>query len=167
MYLATPAEPTKETASTSGEVSRASTASFAPWTTLNTPSGRPASISSSAILMADNGVRCDGLRTNVFPHTSAMGIIHSGTMLGKLKGVFAHPGKGLRAAPMASSSSLGDEYGNRAMVSPVAGSGIGSTWTPFDESSRNSPPMKFGTVATLMVAPRSRHLEAAAREEPP
>src|SRR5881396_316242 len=87
MYAATLAEPTNDTAETSGWVRSASTESFAPWTTLNTPSGSPDSVRSSAIRMAESGVRCDGLCTNVFPHTMASGIIHSGTMLGKLKGV--------------------------------------------------------------------------------
>ena len=45
-------EPTNDTALTSGASSIASTASLSPWTTLNTPSGRPASFSSSAISIA-------------------------------------------------------------------------------------------------------------------
>ena len=48
MYLAIGVEPTNETARTSGCASSASTASLSPWTTLNTPSGSPASCSSSA-----------------------------------------------------------------------------------------------------------------------
>ena len=42
-YLAIGVEPTKETAATSGWSSRASTAVLSPLTTLNTPSGSPAS----------------------------------------------------------------------------------------------------------------------------
>ena len=42
-------EPTNDTARTRGCASSASTASLSPWTTLNTPSGRPASFSSSAM----------------------------------------------------------------------------------------------------------------------
>src|SRR6266545_181560 len=87
MYAATPAEPTNDTADTSGWLSSASTESFAPWITLNTPSGSPASVNNSAIRMAESGVRCEGLCTKVFPHTMARGIIHSGTMFGKLNGV--------------------------------------------------------------------------------
>jgi len=74
-------------AATSGWVSSWLTASLAPWTTLNTPSGNPASSSSSAIRTADSGVSCDGFNTKVLPVTIATGIIQSGTMLGKLKGV--------------------------------------------------------------------------------
>ena len=37
--------------------------------------------------MADSGVSCEGLSTKVLPVTIATGIIHMGTMLGKLKGV--------------------------------------------------------------------------------
>jgi hypothetical protein len=43
MYLAIGVEPTKETAATSWWSSRASTAVLSPFTTLNTPSGSPAS----------------------------------------------------------------------------------------------------------------------------
>src|SRR5206468_10477595 len=51
------------------------------------------------------------------------------------------------------------------MGSPVAGSGIGSTWTSFPSGSRNWPPMKFGTVSTLIAGSWSRDLEPAARDE--
>ncbi len=34
-----------------------------------------------------DGSRSEGLSTNVFPHAMALGIIHSGTMAGKLNGV--------------------------------------------------------------------------------
>ena len=87
MYAATPAEPTNDTASTPGWVSSASTESFAPCTTLNTPSGNPASVISSPRRTPDSGVRCDGFRMNAFPHARASGIIHIGTMFGKLNGV--------------------------------------------------------------------------------
>ena len=64
-----------------------STASLPPFTKLKTPSGKPASFSSPAISIGQLGSRSDGLRMNVFPHTSALGNIHIGTMIGKLKGV--------------------------------------------------------------------------------
>ena len=65
----------------------ASTATRSPWTTLNTPSGRPASASSSARRMLGEGSCSDGLRMKALPHASATGAIHSGTMTGKLNGV--------------------------------------------------------------------------------
>ena len=50
-----------------GASSSASTASLSPWTTLNTPSGRPASRHSSAIRAARDGSFSDGLSTTVLP----------------------------------------------------------------------------------------------------
>ena len=58
-----------------------------PCTTLNTPSGSPASASSSAIRSEADGSFSDGLRTNVLPAAIAIGNIHIGTMAGKLNGV--------------------------------------------------------------------------------
>jgi hypothetical protein len=48
MYRAIGVEPTKLTAAMSGCSRIASTATLSPWTTLNTPSGSPASLSSFA-----------------------------------------------------------------------------------------------------------------------
>ena len=87
MYRAIGVEPTKLTAWTVGWTSSASTASLSPWTTLNTPSGSPASARSSASSRDAEGSFSDGLRTKVFPHTRAFGNIQSGTMAGKLNGV--------------------------------------------------------------------------------
>ncbi len=80
-------EPTKETAATSGWARRASTATLSPWTTLSTPSGRPASVASSASRLAAEGSFSLGLSTNVLPQAMASGNIHIGTMAGKLNGV--------------------------------------------------------------------------------
>src|SRR5215212_3411809 len=80
-------EPTKLTAATSGCSRIASTATLSPWTTLKTPSGTPASFSSSAVQIDADGSFSDGLRTNVFPHASAGAHIHIGTIAGKLNGV--------------------------------------------------------------------------------
>ena len=71
----------------SGWSSSASTATLSPWTTLKTPSGTPASASSSAVSTDADGSFSDGLRTNVFPHASAGAHIHMGTIAGKLNGV--------------------------------------------------------------------------------
>ena len=64
-----------------------STASLAPFTILNTPSGSPASFKYSAILNVDNGVCSDGFKMKQFPVVNASGIIQRGTIAGKLKGV--------------------------------------------------------------------------------
>src|SRR5215813_10977402 len=80
-------EPTKLTAPTSGWVSRASTATLSPCTTLNTPSGRPASAHSRASSNEADGSFSDGFSTNVLPQAIAIGNIHIGTMAGKLNGV--------------------------------------------------------------------------------
>src|SRR5678815_5585652 len=87
MYFATGVEPTNDTALIPGCARIASTASLSPWTTFNTPSGNPASFSSSAIRSDSVGSRSEGLRTNVLPQASAIGNIHSGTIAGKLNGV--------------------------------------------------------------------------------
>src|ERR671937_2154713 len=87
MYLAIGVEPTNETAAMSGCSSTASTATLSPWTTLNTPSGTPASCSSSATYSDAEGSFSDGLRMKVFPHASAGAHIHMGTIAGKLNGV--------------------------------------------------------------------------------
>ena len=84
---ATGVDPTNETARTSGCASSASTATRSPCTTLNTPSGRPASRSSPASISDGEGSRSEGLSTKVLPHTSASGNIHIGTITGKLNGV--------------------------------------------------------------------------------
>src|SRR6187200_3322279 len=87
MYRAIDVEPTNETAPTSGCSRIASTATLSPCTTLKTPSGRPASLSSSAVQIDAEGSFSDGFSTNVLPHASAGPHIHMGTIAGKLNGV--------------------------------------------------------------------------------
>ena len=65
----------------------ASTATLSPWTTLKTPSGTPASASSSARKIDADGSFSDGLRMNVLPQAIAVANIHIGTIAGKLNGV--------------------------------------------------------------------------------
>ena len=65
----------------------ASTATLSPWTTLKTPSGTPASASSSARKFDADGSFSDGLRMNVLPVAMAVANIHIGTIAGKLNGV--------------------------------------------------------------------------------
>ncbi len=86
MYWAIGVEPTKEIDWTSGEVSRPSTASLSPWSTVKTPSGRPASFHSSASQRAALGSFSLGFSTTALPAAIAMGKNHIGTMAGKLKG---------------------------------------------------------------------------------
>ena len=56
-------------------------------TTLKTPSGRPASCSSSAIQSEADGSFSDGFSTKQLPHAIAGAHIHMGTIAGKLNGV--------------------------------------------------------------------------------
>src|SRR4029453_19517274 len=86
MYLAIGVDPTKEIDWTSGCVSSPSTATLSPFSTLNTPSGSPASFHSSATQSAAVGTFSLGFRTTVFPAAMAIGKNHIGTMAGKLNG---------------------------------------------------------------------------------
>ena len=86
MYWAIGVEPTNEMLLTSGFSSRPSTASLSPWTTLKTPSGRPAFFHSSATYMIADGSFSLGLTTTVLPAAIAIGKNHIGTMAGKLNG---------------------------------------------------------------------------------
>ena len=87
MYFAIGVEPTKLTAAMPGWVRMASTASLSPCTTWNTPSGTPASLSSSARIRDADGTRSETLRMKQLPQARATGNIHIGTMTGKLNGV--------------------------------------------------------------------------------
>src|ERR1700741_3009826 len=87
MYSAIGVEPTNDNALTSGCTSNASTTTLSPCTTLNPPSGKPASFSNSASRFDADGSRSDGFSTNVLPHAIATGNIQHGTIIGKLNGV--------------------------------------------------------------------------------
>ena len=71
----------------SGWSRSASTASLSPWTTVKTPSGRPASFHSSARNSEADGSFSLGLSTKALPQAMALAHIHSGTIAGKLNGV--------------------------------------------------------------------------------
>ncbi len=71
---------------TRGSVSSASTATLSPCSTLNTPSGSPASFHSAASQFAVDGSFSLGLSTTVLPAAIAIGKNHIGTMAGKLNG---------------------------------------------------------------------------------
>ena len=85
-------DPTNDTDLMSGCVSRPSTATLSPLSTLNTPSGRPASAHSRAIHSAALGTFSDGLSTTVLPAAMAIGKNHMGTMAGKLNGLMIATG---------------------------------------------------------------------------
>ena len=59
---------------------------MSPWSTLNTPSGRPASAQHSAISNEADGSFSLGFSTTALPAAIATGTNHSGTMAGKLNG---------------------------------------------------------------------------------
>src|SRR3546814_8707421 len=77
MYSAMGVEPTKLTACTRLSSRRVSTASLSPCTTLNTPSGRPASLSRRAISSDGEGSRSEGLSTKLLPQASARSEEHT------------------------------------------------------------------------------------------
>src|SRR5205823_12305576 len=79
-YFAIGVEPTNDTAWMSGCSSTASTATLSPMTTLNTPSGTPASCKSSPVNSDADGSFSEGFSTKVFPHAIAGAHIHIGTM---------------------------------------------------------------------------------------
>ena len=87
MYRAIGVEPTNETATMSWCSRRASTATLSPWTTVKTPSGRPASLSSSAVSSEAEGSFSEGFRMKQLPQAIAGAHIHIGTIAGKLNGV--------------------------------------------------------------------------------
>src|SRR3954467_4688713 len=115
MYCAIGVEPTNETAATLGCSSRRSTATLSPWTTLNTPGGRPASASSCATNTEHDGSRSLGFKMNALPHGIAIGYIHIGTIAGKLNGVMpATTPSGWRIEEEATSApTFSDEYALR------------------------------------------------------
>ncbi|MCY1432930.1 hypothetical protein D9M71_489410 [compost metagenome] len=89
MASATGVEPTKEIASMAGWHNSSLTASLSPLITVQTPSGKPASFHSSDKNNAEQGTRSDGLRITQFPTATAILVIASGTMTGKLNGEIA------------------------------------------------------------------------------
>src|SRR6185437_708602 len=87
MYWAIGVEPTNEMDCTTGLVSSPSTASLSPCSTVNTPSGRPASFQSSASQSDADGSFSLGLSTTALPAAIATGKNHMGTIAGKLNGL--------------------------------------------------------------------------------
>ena len=78
--------PVKRIASTPGCVTRCSATGTAPCTTLKTPGGKPAASKHFAISTAVPGPLSDGLKTTVFPISSAGTICPLGRCPGKLNG---------------------------------------------------------------------------------
>ncbi len=152
MYFAIGVEPTKLTASTSGCVSSASTATLSPCTTLNTPFGRPACASHSASSSEAEGSRSDGLSTKQLPQAMAIGNIHSGTIAGKLNGVM----------PATTPSGWRSEYASTwlatfSVVSPLSRCGIPQA------NSTTSRPRATSPSASEWVLPCSAVIWSAKR----
>ena len=83
----TSVEPVKPIFATSGcSTSRAPTTEPLPTTTLTTPSGIPASSTSSASRSADSGVSSAGFSTTVLPHASAGPSFQLAMLSGKFQG---------------------------------------------------------------------------------
>ena len=83
----TSVEPVKPIFATSGcSTRRAPTTEPLPTRTLTTPSGIPASSTSSASRSAESGVSSAGLRTTVFPHASAGPSFQEEMLSGKFHG---------------------------------------------------------------------------------
>src|SRR6185295_8083153 len=86
--MPTPFEPVKEIALTAGWLIISSPASEPdPMTRFKTPGGIPAASKISVIRTAVAGVIDAGLKTTVFPATSAGAIFHTGIATGKFHGV--------------------------------------------------------------------------------
>src|SRR6201996_2827456 len=86
MYCAIGAEPPREIDCPPGEFRRPSTAALSPCSTVNTPSGRPASFHNYASQSEADGSFSLGLSTTALPAAIAIGKNHIGTIAGKLKG---------------------------------------------------------------------------------
>src|SRR5690625_7100637 len=67
-------------------VIKAVTVSLSPFRTFHTPDGKPASYQSFEINNADAGTFSDGFRIIAFPTATAIVLIASGTIAGKLNG---------------------------------------------------------------------------------
>ena len=91
-YCAIGVEPTKLTDLIAVLVNSSSTAVLSPWSTLNTPGGRPASAHNAAIHNDAEGSFSEGLSTTVLPVAIAMGKNHIGTIAGKLNGLITATG---------------------------------------------------------------------------
>src|SRR5262249_3968972 len=85
--LPTVVEPVNDTTLMSGCVESTVPTSAPPVTMFTTPAGTPASSSTLTKLTADSGVIEEGLKTTVFPQTSAGTIFQDGIAIGKFQGV--------------------------------------------------------------------------------
>ncbi len=121
----TSVEPVNDTTRTSSLASMASPTSLPPPVTrLTTPGGTPASSRILTKFTADNGVSVAGLKTTVFPQTSAGMIFHDGIAIGKFHGVMT------AATPS----------GWRTDIANLSRSSDGTVW-PYCR--RPSPAMKY------------------------
>ena len=86
-------EPVNETRRINGwDTSAAPASSPMPWTTLNTPGGRPARSASPASSEHDSGDHSAGLRTTVQPAASAGAVFQVESMNGAFHGVITAAG---------------------------------------------------------------------------
>src|SRR4051812_45768026 len=76
-------------ASTAGFSNSSLTASLSPLMTVQTPSGKPASVHSSEKNNAEQGTRSDGFKMTELPTATAILVMASGTITGKLNGEIA------------------------------------------------------------------------------
>ncbi len=111
-----------------------STASLSPFTTFSTPLGRPASCSSCAMNSVELGSRSEGLRMKQFPAAMATGIIHSGTITGKLNGVMP------ATTPNGWNSLQASMFGPTFLLcSPLSSSAIPQAYSTFSMPRCSSP----------------------------
>src|SRR5665647_2740188 len=120
MYFAIGVEPTKLTAAMSLWVNSASTASLSPWTTVKTPSGRPASFHIWARKSEPEGSFSLGFRMKALPQAMALAHIHRGTITGKLNGVMP------ATTPRGGQIHLGAHHPRRRVVDE--GRSAGGAW---------------------------------------
>ena len=143
---------------TSGwRTSRSPTAPPPPWTMLTTPAGTPASTSSSTKRSPSSGVSVAGLKTTVFPQTSAGAIFQLGIAIGKFHGVITPTMPiGWRTLMLnLSLSSLGVVWPNRRRPSPPM-------YTDMSIASWTSPPASAFTfpISRVIRSARSSLLSA-------
>ena len=119
-------------------VKRVSTASLSPLTTFITPSGSPASLSSSAINRVELGSLSEGFKIKQLPHTIAIGYIHKGTIAGKLNGVI--PATTPSGWNSLQESILGATF---LLCSPLSNSGAPQAYSTFSIPRCNSPPASW------------------------
>lgn len=121
-----------------------------PWSTLKTPAGNPASLSSSPRRTETDGSRSDGFKMTTLPVASALAVIHRGTMIGKLNGVMAAttPSDSRKECTSTPSATCEEKPPFKCSVTPQA-------YSTF------SRPRAISPLASAMVLPCSDVISAA------